>query len=479
MFLCFLLNFFFFFFLLKVFICGEARRYVKQFKQCGLSCNQIIENQDTSPPAVLSRLPMRDVAVPLWNISLMEQMMTVPTGSDSCSNVSVVYQDSLAWGAYAQQGGVNFTRTWILSDDCGNNATVRHAVFVSSSACPEATPWGSDCSCTSSPPTVNAVSKAVFFFFFFFFFLKKKFFLKVCTGGVWRILGNATFENPVDLKYDRLEVSGTVTFRSQLSIGFRTRVRPVNRAVVATTDVSDNSVEYGSVVAGCAVLLGDLRIELASRPRSRTLLVVNSSCVLDDLFRSIGVDNSSLVGACETYDSAYQVTDSRFGSILTVLSPNYENCPADNTLAMILGITFGCIAVAILAMLLVFLFMRYRQRKMVSELTARSQQLQREYHLSRQLSNERNSLRLHEEMGTGNIELSSGETVPAPIRSASGPISAALLARAGPSGALSPRVIIAEVRAARAARRDADVQARTATLRSQGATLRGQTIEGE
>ena len=150
-------------------LCGSSKRFVKQFKQCGLSCNQVIEFHDTTPPSFISRLPMKNIAVKYAELNRMEEMMLIPTGSDSCTaNVTLSYFDSLPWWSYSPQGGFNFSRTWTLTDECGNNASAQHRVFVSASQCPAATPWGQDCSCTSSPPAVNAV----------------------CTGGVWNIVGD-------------------------------------------------------------------------------------------------------------------------------------------------------------------------------------------------------------------------------------------------------------------------------------------------
>jgi hypothetical protein len=170
--------------------------------------------------------------------------------------------------------------------------------------------------------------------------------------------------------------------------------------VTATASANDDS-EFGTVSASCIRLQDDITIVLASSPGSRTIQVTSSGCVLDDLFHNVLIDNSSLVGACETYDSPYQLVDTQFSSTLIVLSPDTSNCASGLSLGVILGVTFGCIAAAIIAMLLVFLYMRYRQRKMVRDLTARSSQLQRSFFISRQLSAERNSLRAHEELGTG------------------------------------------------------------------------------
>jgi hypothetical protein len=128
-----------------------------------------------------------------------------PVATDDCSNVTATFLDSLPSSAYASVGGKNFTRIWYLTNECGGVNQTNQTIFISSAGCPPDTPWGADCSCTSPPPSVSAE----------------------CRGGVWRIVGDITFENTVDLKYDRLEVAGTVVLKGPLSIGFRKRVRPL------------------------------------------------------------------------------------------------------------------------------------------------------------------------------------------------------------------------------------------------------------
>lgn len=143
-----------------------SKHFLKQFKQCGITCTQVVEYHDVKAPTISSRLPLRDVAVAIWNISNMESMMEIPSASDSCSsNLTLSYQDSIPSALYSR-GGVNFTRTWFVMDECGNVNSTRHNVFVSSSLCPQATPWGEDCSCTASPPAVNAVLEDFFSCFF-------------------------------------------------------------------------------------------------------------------------------------------------------------------------------------------------------------------------------------------------------------------------------------------------------------------------